>query len=80
MEKFRVVAESPSLPVPVGVRIMLPLYGPFGVTVKLEDALPAFPLPGPANMYVEATHELVVKVWSGVEVPVPTELVAKAIK
>ena len=49
-EKVNMVEESPALPVPVGARVMVPVYGPFGATVKLEDVLPALPLPGPAKV------------------------------
>jgi hypothetical protein len=33
---------------------MLPVYGPFGVTVKLADARLSAPPAGPLRVYVEA--------------------------
>ena len=40
---------SPILPVPVGVIVMVPVYGLLGVTVKLDDVLFTLPVDGPVN-------------------------------
>ena len=47
-EKFNIVGERPKPP--VGVRVTEPVYGPFGVTVKLVEALPTLPFDGPAKV------------------------------
>jgi hypothetical protein len=47
-EKVNIVGERPKPP--VGVKVIVPVYGPFGVTVKLVDALPTLPLDGPTNV------------------------------
>ncbi len=56
-EKVSTVAERLPAPEPVGVRVMVPVYGPFGVTVKFVEAAPALPLDGPVNVKVVAFVE-----------------------
>ena len=50
LEKVKTTGESPVLPEPLGVRVTVPVYGPLGVTVKLDEALPALPLLGPLKV------------------------------
>ena len=44
------VAESPVLPAPLGVKVIVPVYAAFGVTMKLDEALPTLPLDGPVKV------------------------------
>src|SRR5665213_4001095 len=50
LAKVRTVAESPVLADPVGVRVMVPVYVPFGVTVKFPKALFTLPDEGPVKV------------------------------
>ena len=61
-EKVRTVGLSPKPA--VGVIVIVPVYDPFGVTVKFEDALLTFPPVGPVRVKVVTGLTDVVKVWS----------------
>ena len=50
LEKVRVMAESPVLPAPLGIMVIVPVYEALGVTVKLVEAVPTLPLDGPVKV------------------------------
>jgi hypothetical protein len=77
LEKVRTIGERPVLPAPEGVRVIVPVYGLFGVTEKLVDVAATFPDEGPLKVYAVAVQAFVVNVASD-EVPVPTEFTANA--
>lgn len=48
--KVFTTGDRPAEPEPDGVRVMVPVYGLFGVTTKLADAALTLPLEGPVNV------------------------------
>jgi hypothetical protein len=56
----------------------VPVYGPFGVTVKFVEALPIAPLAGPLNVKVAA--EAVTELDGADGKPFPNILVANAMQ
>ena len=54
-EKVSTFEERPALPVPFGVRVIVPVNWLLGVTVKEDEALLTLPEEGPVKVNVEAT-------------------------
>ena len=49
-EKVNGIAERPVEPAPLGVMVIVPVYGLFGVTVKVPDAAFTLPEAGPVKV------------------------------
>jgi hypothetical protein len=82
-EKLRVLDVRPTAPVPLGVRVIVPVYTLLGVTVKEEEELLTFPEEGPVKLNVEATTTVAFGTteFEGAEATeVPAELVALTVK
>ena len=60
----RTTGDNPTLPAPVGVIVIVPVYALFGVTVKAPDGEFILPDDGPVNVYVVACSAAVLNVRS----------------